>query len=32
MNGASGFEIFWWAVIPYVALAIFVIGHVWRYR
>ena len=32
MNGVSGLEIFWWAVIPYVALAIFVIGHIWRYR
>ena len=32
MSGVSGLEIFWWAVIPYVAIAIFVIGHIWRYR
>ncbi|MFC0080834.1 respiratory nitrate reductase subunit gamma [Aciditerrimonas ferrireducens] len=32
MTGASGLEIFWWAVIPYVAIAIFVVGHIWRYR
>ncbi|MDA8074913.1 MAG: respiratory nitrate reductase subunit gamma [Actinomycetota bacterium] len=32
MSGASGWEIFWWAVIPYVAIAIFVVGHIWRYR
>jgi nitrate reductase gamma subunit len=25
-------DIFLWIVIPYVAIAIFVVGHVWRYR
>ena len=25
-------EIFLWIVIPYVAITIFVLGHVWRYR
>jgi len=25
-------DIFLWVVIPHVAIAIFVLGHVWRYR
>jgi nitrate reductase gamma subunit len=32
MTGASGLEVFWWVVVPYLAMAIFVIGHIWRYR
>lgn len=28
----TGWEIFWWVVVPYVALAIFVLGHIWRWR
>ncbi len=32
MNGISGFQLFWWVILPYIALATFVIGHVWRYR
>lgn len=32
MSGASGWGILWWAVVPYVAIAIFVVGHIWRYR
>jgi nitrate reductase gamma subunit len=24
--------IFWWVVLPYLALAVFVVGHVWRWR
>jgi nitrate reductase gamma subunit len=23
---------FWWVILPYVAMAIFVIGHIWRWR
>jgi len=25
-------SVFWWAILPYVALTVFVVGHVWRYR
>jgi nitrate reductase gamma subunit len=25
-------NVFWWVVLPYVALAIFVVGHIWRWR
>ena len=32
MSGASGWQVFWWVVLPYIALAIFVVGHVWRWR
>jgi nitrate reductase gamma subunit len=32
MSNASGLDIFLWVVIPYVCLAIFIVGHVWRYR
>jgi nitrate reductase gamma subunit len=28
----SGAELFWWVVLPYLAVAIFVVGHVWRWR
>ncbi len=32
MTGATGFQLFWWVILPYLALATFVIGHIWRYR
>lgn len=32
MSGTSGWELFWWVILPYLALATFVIGHIWRYR
>ena len=32
MKGVSGWNLFWWVILPYIALATFVIGHVWRYR
>ena len=32
MSGASGAEIFWWVGLPYLALGIFVVGHIWRWR
>ena len=28
----SALEIFLWVIIPYISLAIFVVGHIWRYR
>lgn len=28
----SAFDILLWAVVPYVAIAVFVVGHIWRYR
>ncbi len=28
----TGWQLWWWVILPYVALAIFVIGHVWRWR
>jgi nitrate reductase gamma subunit len=32
MSGTTGFQLFWWVILPYLALATFVIGHIWRYR
>lgn len=32
MNGISGWNLFWWVILPYIALITFVIGHIWRYR
>ncbi|MGH9104497.1 MAG: respiratory nitrate reductase subunit gamma [Acidimicrobiales bacterium] len=32
MKGVSGWNLFWWVILPYLALATFVIGHIWRYR
>ncbi|MGH3472139.1 MAG: respiratory nitrate reductase subunit gamma [Nocardioidaceae bacterium] len=31
MNTSAG-ELFWWVGLPYLALGIFVVGHVWRWR
>jgi nitrate reductase gamma subunit len=31
-NGVGAAAIFWWVILPYLALAIFVVGHVWRWR
>ena len=28
----SAVDIFLWVIIPYVSLAVFIVGHVWRYR
>src|SRR5690625_6079234 len=28
----SGLDIFLWVVVPYVCLAVFIGGHIWRYR
>jgi nitrate reductase gamma subunit len=32
VNNVTGFQLFWWVILPYLALATFVIGHIWRYR
>ncbi len=32
MSGISGADIFWWVGLPYLALGIFVVGHIWRWR
>jgi nitrate reductase gamma subunit len=32
MNGTTPAEIFWWVGLPYLALGIFVVGHIWRWR
>jgi nitrate reductase gamma subunit len=31
MNVGAG-PVFWWVVLPYLALAIFVVGHIWRWH
>ena len=28
----TGLDIFLWVILPYVCLAIFIVGHWWRYR
>lgn len=32
MSGSSAADIFWWVALPYLALTIFIVGHVWRWR
>lgn len=32
MSRITGWQLAWWVILPYLALATFVIGHVWRYR
>ncbi|MCU4295550.1 respiratory nitrate reductase subunit gamma [Brevibacterium permense] len=32
MNSPTVLETFLWVIIPYMALAVFVLGHVWRFR
>ena len=32
MSGVSAAEIFWWVALPYFALGVFVVGHIWRWR
>jgi nitrate reductase gamma subunit len=32
VNETSGWALFWWVVLPYIALAVFVVGHIWRWR
>ena len=32
MSSTSAWQIFVWVALPYLALGIFVVGHVWRWR
>lgn len=32
MNDLGALDLFWWVILPYIAIAIFVVGHVWRWR
>lgn len=32
MTSASVLDTFLWVIIPYMALAVFILGHIWRYR
>lgn len=32
MNHISAVDMFWWVAVPYFALGVFVIGHIWRWR
>ncbi|MGH9083372.1 MAG: respiratory nitrate reductase subunit gamma [Acidimicrobiales bacterium] len=32
MSNISAWNLFWWVILPYLALGTFVIGHIWRYR
>jgi nitrate reductase gamma subunit len=32
MTQATTAQIFWWVALPYLALGVFVVGHVWRWR
>lgn len=29
---STAWSYFWWVVLPYIAMAVFVIGHIWRWR
>ena len=28
----SGWDLWWWVILPYAAMIVFVVGHVWRWR
>lgn len=28
----SAWDMFWWILLPYLAIAVFIVGHVWRWR
>jgi nitrate reductase gamma subunit len=32
VNGASALDLFLWVGLPYLALGVFVVGHIWRWR
>lgn len=32
MTDATTAELIWWVILPYLALAVFVVGHIWRWR
>ncbi|GII61334.1 nitrate reductase subunit gamma [Sphaerisporangium krabiense] len=31
MTNVSTLDLFWWVVLPYVAMTVFVVGHIWRW-
>ncbi|EUA33744.1 nitrate reductase gamma subunit [Mycobacterium xenopi 3993] len=28
----SAWDIWWWVILPYIAIVVFVVGHIWRWR
>lgn len=32
MPHITTWHLFWWVILPYLALAVFVVGHIWRWR
>ena len=32
MNAQSGWQLLFYVIVPYLCLAVFVVGHIWRYR
>jgi len=32
VSNSSALQLFWWVGLPYLALGIFVVGHIWRWR
>ena len=28
----SDFDLWWWVILPYAAMVVFVVGHIWRWR
>ncbi len=32
MAAMTTWQIWWWVILPYIALAVFVVGHIWRWR
>jgi nitrate reductase gamma subunit len=28
----TGWPYFWWVILPYIAMAVFILGHIWRWR
>ncbi len=32
MRGITTFQLLIWVILPYIALSVFVVGHIWRYR
>lgn len=32
MTVVSAWDLFWWVILPYLALGVFVVGHIWRWK
>lgn len=32
MQQLSTWDIWWWVILPYIAMVVFVVGHIWRWR